>query len=577
MINRRDSFVRLGAGLAITSAGLVGCNSLSGRLVKPKSKELKADLVVIGGGLGGCAAALSALSSGLAVIMTEETDWIGGQLTTQGVPPDEHRWIESFGCTRTYRKFRSTIRDYYRRHYPLTDKAKQLKNLNPGSGSVSRLCHEPRVALACLEALLAPFQVKGQLTLLMQSKPIAAELVSDNIRSVEVLNMETGHSLVLTGSIFADATELGDLLPLAECEHVTGTEGKKQTDELHMPDKASPGNQQAFTMCFAIDHVDGEEHVIDKPMEYDFWKGYIPDLMPAWPGRLLDFTYTHPASSVPKRLGFNPNGPHKTGVINLWTYRRILAQSNFKPGSGFRDISLINWPQNDYFLGNLIGVSHDERNRHIARSKQLSLSLLYWLQTEAPRDYGGQGWPGLRLRKDVMGTDDGLAKYPYVRESRRIKALTTIVESDCGKENRALVLGKKESQVQAKRYHDSVGVGHYQIDLHPSTGGDNYIDFAALPFELPLGALIPQRVSNLIASCKNIGTTHITNGCYRLHPIEWNIGEVAGHLAATAIASCVQPKAIWENAELLSSFQGFLRKTGVETNWPPSQTRWQDG
>ena len=576
-MNRRDSFVRLGAGLAITSVGLVGCNSLSGRLVKPKRKELKADLVVIGGGLGGCAAALSALSSGLTVIMTEETDWIGGQLTSQGVPPDEHRWIESFGCTRTYRKFRNAIRDYYRRHYPLTDNARQLKNLNPGSGSVSRLCHEPRVALACLESLLAPFQAKEQLTLLVQTKPIAAELVRDNIRSVEVFNMGTGHSLILNGSIFADATELGDLLPLANCEHVTGTEGKKQTGELHMPDRASPGNQQAFTMCFAIDHVDGEEHVIDKPKEYDFWSGYIPDLIPAWPGRLLDFNYTHPSSGTSKRLGFNPKGPQKIGIINLWTYRRILAQSNIKPGSGFRDISLINWPQNDYLLGNLVGVSDAERNRHIVRSKQLSLSLLYWLQTEAPRDDGGEGWPGLRLRKDVMGTNDGLAKYPYVRESRRIRALTTIVEQDCGSENRALVTGKKESQVQAKRYHDSVGIGHYQIDLHPSTGGDNYIDFAALPFELPLGALIPERVSNLIASCKNIGTTHITNGCYRLHPIEWNIGEVAGHLAARAITNSVRPKTIWENPKLLSSFQDFLRKIGVETSWPPLKTRWQDG
>tara|TARA_B100000686_G_scaffold248827_1_gene258704 strand:- start:370 stop:2100 length:1731 start_codon:yes stop_codon:yes gene_type:complete len=576
-MNRRDSFVRLGAGLAITSVGLVGCNSLSGRLVKPKRKELKADLVVIGGGLGGCAAALSALSSGLTVIMTEETDWIGGQLTSQGVPPDEHRWIESFGCTRTYRKFRNAIRDYYRRHYPLTDNARQLKNLNPGSGSVSRLCHEPRVALACLESLLAPFQAKEQLTLLVQTKPIAAELVRDNIRSVEVFNMGTGHSLILNGSIFADATELGDLLPLANCEHVTGTEGKKQTGELHMPDRASPGNQQAFTMCFAIDHVDGEEHVIDKPKEYDFWSGYIPDLIPAWPGRLLDFNYTHPSSGTSKRLGFNPKGPQKIGIINLWTYRRILAQSNIKPGSGFRDISLINWPQNDYLLGNLVGVSDAERNRHIVRSKQLSLSLLYWLQTEAPRDDGGEGWPGLRLRKDVMGTNDGLAKYPYVRESRRIRALTTIVEQDCGSENRALVTGKKESQVQAKRYHDSVGIGHYQIDLHPSTGGDNYIDFAALPFELPLGALIPERVSNLIASCKNIGTTHITNGCYRLHPIEWNIGEVAGHLAARAITNSVRPKTIWGNPKLLSSFQDFLRKIGVETSWPPLKTRWQDG
>ncbi len=568
MMNRRESFVRLGAGLGITSIGLVGCHSLSGRLVKPKRKELKADLVIIGGGLGGCAAALSALRSGLTVIMTEETDWIGGQLTSQGVPPDEHRWIESFGCTHTYRKFRSTIRDYYRRHYPLTDEAQQVKNLNPGSGSVSRLCHEPRVALACLESLLAPFEAKGQLTLLIQTKPIATELVDDGIRSVETLNMETGHPLILTGSVFVDATELGDLLPLANCEHVTGTEGKKKTGELHMPDKAAPGNQQAFTMCFAVDHVDGEEHVIDKPTEYDFWREYIPDLMPAWPGRLLDFTYTHPASGAPRQLGFNPEGSHKTGVINLWTYRRILAQSNFQPGNGLKDISLINWPQNDYLLGNLVGVSDEERDRHIARSKQLSLSLLYWLQTEASRDDDGKGWPGLRLRNDVMGTDDGLAKYPYVREARRIKALTTIVEQDCGRENRALVLGKEESQVRAKHYHDSVGVGHYQIDLHPSTGGDNYIDFAALPFELPLGSLIPQRVNNLIAACKNIGTTHITNGCYRLHPVEWNIGEVAGYLAAAAIENSVPPRAIQEKVKLLSSFQGRIRKSGIETRWP---------
>jgi NADPH-dependent 2,4-dienoyl-CoA reductase/sulfur reductase-like enzyme len=60
---------------------------------------LRADLVIAGGGLGGCAAAHAALRNGLTVIMTEETDWIGGQLTQQGVPPDEHKWIEKYGAT----------------------------------------------------------------------------------------------------------------------------------------------------------------------------------------------------------------------------------------------------------------------------------------------------------------------------------------------------------------------------------------------------------------------------------------------------------------------------------------------
>src|SRR5687768_6778141 len=55
-----------------------------------------ADVVIAGGGVGGCAAALAALRNGLTVIMTEETDWVGGQITQQGVPMDEHRWIESY-------------------------------------------------------------------------------------------------------------------------------------------------------------------------------------------------------------------------------------------------------------------------------------------------------------------------------------------------------------------------------------------------------------------------------------------------------------------------------------------------
>src|SRR3712207_8348422 len=53
---------------------------------------------------GGCAAALAACRAGLRVVLSEETDWIGGQLTSQAVPPDEHPWIESFGCTRADRK-----------------------------------------------------------------------------------------------------------------------------------------------------------------------------------------------------------------------------------------------------------------------------------------------------------------------------------------------------------------------------------------------------------------------------------------------------------------------------------------
>jgi hypothetical protein len=35
--------------------------------------------------------------------------------------------------------------------------------------------------------------------------------------------------------------------------------------------------------------------------------------------------------------------------------------------------------------------------------------MLYWMQTEAPGLDGGAGYRGLRLRPDVVGTEDGLA------------------------------------------------------------------------------------------------------------------------------------------------------------------------
>src|SRR5918998_2941782 len=113
-------------------------------------RERRCDILVCGGGLGGVAAALAATAHGLDVVVTEPTDWLGGQLTSQAVPPDEHRWIERYGCTATYRKLRDGIRVHYRACYPLTLDARLAPALNPGACTVSRLGHEPRGALAVL-------------------------------------------------------------------------------------------------------------------------------------------------------------------------------------------------------------------------------------------------------------------------------------------------------------------------------------------------------------------------------------------------------------------------------------------
>ena len=190
----------------------------------------------------------------------------------------------------------------------------------------------------------------------------------------------------------------------------------------------------------------------------------------------------------------------------------------------------------------------------------MSLCLLHWLQTEAPRPDGGAGWPGLRLRGDVVGaTEDGLAPALYVRESRRIRGERTILEQDIAFDVRGAH--------GAVEYPDTVGIGAYRIDLHPSTGGDPYIDIACCPFQIPLGALLPVRVENLLAAAKNIATTHVTNGAYRLHPVEWNIGEAAGALAAFALDHHVAPATVRERQDLLRNFQGSLADEGVPPGW----------
>ncbi len=528
-----------------------------GALLAPAARELSADVAIIGGGTGGCAAALAALRNGLRVVMTEETDWVGGQLTSQMVPPDEHPWIESFGATRLYRAYRTAVRDYYRRNYPLTAEARARWNLNPGDGSVSRITHEPRVSVAVLEEMLAPHLSGGRLTLLLRHRAVAADTEKDSVRAVTVKGLEDGRERTISAPYFLDATEQGDLLPLTKTEYVTGFESRGQTGEPHAPQQAQPANIQAFTVCFAMDYVAGEDHTIEKPAEYAFWRDYVPELRPPWPGKLLGWQMSDPISLKPRRVYFDPTLAAREPGLNLWLYRRIANRENFLPGTYAGDISLVNWPQNDYWLGNLDGP---EAEKHLARAKQLSLSLLYWMQTEAPRPDGGQGWRGLRLRGDLAGAADGLAKYPYIRESRRIQAEFTVLEQHVGTEAR----GKPT----AEAFADSVGVGSYRIDLHPSSGGDNYIDISSLPFQIPLGALIPKRVENLIPACKNLGVTHITNGCYRLHPVEWNIGESAGMLAAEALRLKTPPRRIRSDGKLLKDFQTRLGAQGIEIEWP---------
>jgi hypothetical protein len=509
--------------------------------------EKRCDILVAGGGLGGCAAALAAARMGRQVILTEETDWLGGQLTSQAVScPDESRYIEEFGCTDTYRALRNGIRDYYRRHYPLIPEAAADPRLSPGNGWVSRLCQEPRVGLAVLNEMLAPHRAAGRVEVLTRHRAVGAEVNGDTVAAVEFENAEDGR-VTMRADFTLDATELGDLLPLTGTEHVSGAEARSDTGEPHAVDGAAqPENVQSFTVCFLADHVEGGDFTIPKPEGYEGFRDAQPF---AW-------VQTHPVTLQPRTYCMFGDEPG----VSLWLYRRVLDPERFAPGAFPSDVTLVNWPMNDYTGGNIIDKPTEEVARHIDAAKRLSFSLLYWLQTEAPRPDGGAGWPGVRLRADQAGTTDGMAKYPYIRESRRIKPVFRVLEQHVSSEETDAPL--------AESFFDSVGIGLYRIDLHPSAGGYDYIDLGCRPFQIPLGALLPQRMRNLLPANKNIGTTHITNGAYRLHPVEWNIGESAGALAAFSLERGVEPHAVREDAALLADFQRALCALGVPLEWP---------
>jgi hypothetical protein len=407
--------------------------------------------------------------------------------------------------------------------------------------------------------LLAPYRASGHIQIIYEMIPTAMEMDGDRVQSVTLTDGKGEQSTITAGYVL-DATELGDLLPLGNIEHVIGAESKAETGELHaLGGDPQPLDQQSITWCFAIDYIPGGDFTISKPEDYDFWSSYQADF---WPSPQLSWNVSEAMTHKPL---YRPlfAGPRDAPVVHdLWHFRRILYAGHFQEGTLPSDLVVMNIAALDYWLKPLVGVSEDEKRSALRGAMQLSYSFIYWMQTDAPRHDGGYGYPEIRLRGDVFETDHGLAKYPYIRESRRIKAELTILEQHVGAEARGDLTG-------SEKFSDSVGIGAYRLDLHPSTAPRNYIDIDSWPAQIPLGSLVPVRIENLLPACKNIGTTHITNGLYRVHPIEWNIGEVAGALAAYCLEKKVPPRMVRNSKEHLADFQRLLQSQfHIQLEWP---------
>ncbi|MBV8067021.1 MAG: FAD-dependent oxidoreductase [Candidatus Eremiobacteraeota bacterium] len=494
------------------------------------------DVVIVGGSFGGCAAALAAAAGGHSTCLIESSGWLGGQYSAQGVTkPDETSYTPTVGSTATYRNFQHAVRAFYRNNYTLSSSGAAQPVLDPG-GDYPGFSTEPLVAH---NMLLQQLQAAPLLHVRLNLRVTAASVSGDTVQSVTAVDAN-GVATTFTARYFLDATDLGDLIALAGVEHVIGAEARADTNEPDAASVAHPDWIQPITMVVALERrPDGENHTIAKPANYDELKAQQ--------------NYTIVDGYI-KKMFAEP--------ADMWGYRRHIRASNFDDPTFPADLSMINMGANDYQGATIPSGDAGKDEQIVEAARQASLGYVYWLQTEVPRDDGsGYGYPNLKVRPDQFGSGDGTSAQPYVRESRRIKALYTVVQQDLDQSH--------NPGPRAKNYGDSCGIGDYgALDIHALRGvGMPGAWIPIRPFEIPLRALIPIRVNNLLAACKNIGTTHVTNGAYRLHPVEWNVGEAAGMLTSFALNSNVLPRAVAMTETTLRSFQKSLLARGVPIFW----------
>lgn len=496
--------------------------------------ELRCDVLVVGGGLGGVAAALAATDLGAAVVLTEVEDLLGGQLTTQLVAcPDEHPLVESVGRTRSYARLRDSVRRAHR------------GEANPGGGWVSRLCAGPADYLRGIEDLLEPAVRGGRLVVLTGHRPVAllpAARPVEAVAGAQLVDHE-GRCTTVRAEVTLDATETGDLLGLAG-GWVIGSEGSRPHGEEHaVGPEPDPLAEQAVTWCAAVrlEHLapwsDDEEAAATDSAD----RRFSLDL-DGWDGTRHAYR-------------FFTDGPD--GRPPFWSYRRLVRGTGAAvPGSDARigDVICLNWAGNDYAGSGLVADPDDTQRL----SRELTLDFVEWLRTRCPRDDGGVGYPGLTLAPDVALSEDGLALAPYVRESRRLVRPDALTLHDL-----APVPGSQRARLQS----DAVALVWYHADLHARVGHPGSVYAPTAPAQVPLRSLVHPGRDGLLAAGKGIAATQVAAAATRVHPAEWAVGEAAGACAVVAIARGVSPGVLAGDALGVVQVQRALLERGSPVAW----------
>lgn len=291
---------------------------------------------------------------------------------------------------------------------------------------------------------------------------------------------------LISADYLIDATELGDVAHAAGLPYHVGLDARSDTDEPWAPVKAQPVVQD-MTYVMILKQYDKPQK-IQRPESYD----------------AREFRNCCINSLNDSNLKTKP-----------WTAEMMMNYGRLPNGK-----YMINWPMwgNDYYL-NDVDYTPAQRDSAERKAKEKSLRFLYFMQNEL-------GMHNLGFANEYP-TADGLPFFPYYREGRRFTGRVLFTLND--------ILTPYNRP--APLYRTAVGVGDYPVDQHHNEHPVPDLTLPSIPsWGLPLGVFFPRDDDRLILAEKAVSVTNLVNGTSRLQPVVMQIGQIAGTLAAMAVA-----------------------------------------
>ncbi len=456
---------------------------------------LETEILVVGGGTGGVAAALTAARWGAKTLLVSEEPWLGGMLTSAGVAAPDGNELLAWQ-TGLWGRFLQEIAQ------------RQAGGLD--QAWVSFFTFEPRVAAALFHDWV---NASPNLTWISGQTPQAVLRQGDRVLGVEF------NTFRVQAKITIDATELGDLLALGEVPHRWGWEWQEETGE-----PSAPAAPNALTTAYPVQ-------------------------APTWVVILQDYGKGETAPEIPPSPLWDER--KFEGAWQGYTPEQFLNYGRL-PGDRF----MLNWPQqgNDYGVNlNRLVQSATAKAEFLQEARWHSQDFACYIQRHLGRRYGLATDSFPTLPHHLGG--GAYALYPYYRESRRLVGLTTVREQDI----LPVAGGRVAvPPVSPSGRYTGVAIGNYandhhypglEISLTPKSirwGGR----WTGTPFAIPYTCLIPQDIDGFLVAEKNISVSHIANGATRLQPLVMGIGQAAGWLAATALAQNQQPRDLVDTLDL---------------------------